>query len=191
MKNPDNEEQTQKLSNIYLDLLIAINENPKREGLQKTPMRAAKALQFLTQGYHSSHHEIVKGALFSSNNDEMVLVKDIELFSLCEHHLLPIIGKCHVAYIPQGKIIGLSKIPRIVDVFARRLQIQENLTTQIAEAILETTGALGVAVVIEAEHFCMIARGVEKKNATVKTSAMLGSFRSSTKTRQEFLSLLR
>ena len=191
MKNLEIDEQTQKLSDIYFDLITTLAEDPKREGLLNTPVRAAKALQFLTQGYHLSHHEVVKDALFTSSNKEMVLVKDIELFSLCEHHLLPIIGKCHVAYIPRGKIIGLSKIPRIVDIYARRLQIQENLTTQIADAILEITGALGVGVVVEAKHLCMIARGVEKKNVTVKTSAMLGSFHSSTEIQQEFLNLLK
>lgn len=192
MKKPIvfDEEQTQKLTDTYRDLIVAIEEDPTREGLQKTPMRAAKALQFLTQGYNTDLDSIVRGALFTSNNSEMVLVQDIELFSLCEHHLLPIIGKCHVAYIPNGKIIGLSKIPRIVDMFARRLQVQENLTTQIAECVMKVTGALGVGVVVEAEHLCMIARGVEKKNVTVKTSSMLGVFRKSAVTRNEFLSLL-
>lgn len=193
MKKPVvfDEEQTRKLTDTYRDLIIAIEEDPTREGLQKTPMRAAKALQFLTQGYNVDLDSIVRGALFTSDNSEMVLVQDIELFSLCEHHLLPIIGKCHVAYIPNGKIIGLSKIPRIVDMFARRLQVQENLTTQIAECVMKTTGALGVGVVVEAEHLCMIARGVEKKNVTVKTSSMLGVFRKSAVTRNEFLSLLK
>ena len=190
-KKNEVDKQTQKLSDIYLDLIATIKENPKREGLRKTPYRAAKALQFLTQGYALDPHDIVKDALFTSNNSEMVVLKDIELFSLCEHHLLPIIGKCHVGYLPRGKIIGLSKIPRIVDLFARRLQVQENLTIQIAECILEVTGGYGVGVVVEAEHLCMIARGVEKKNVIVKTSSMLGSFRSSAKTRSEFLSLLK
>ena len=192
MKNQlsfDNE-PTQKLTTIYHDLIIAIEEDPTREGLQKTPHRAAQAFQFLTQGYQADLDSIIRGALFTSDNSEMILVQDIELFSLCEHHLLPIIGKCHVAYIPNGKIIGLSKIPRIVDMFARRLQVQENLTTQIAECVLQVTGALGVGVVVEAEHLCMIARGVEKKNVSVKTSAMLGIFRNSARTRNEFLSLL-
>jgi GTP cyclohydrolase I len=184
------EEQTRKLTDTYRDLIVAIEEDPTREGLQKTPERAAKALQFLTQGYNADLDSIVRGALFTSDNSEMVLVQDIELFSLCEHHLLPIIGKCHVAYIPNGKIIGLSKIPRIVDMFARRLQVQENLTRQIAECVMKVTGALGVGVVVEAEHLCMIARGVEKKNVTVKTSSMLGVFRKSAVTRNEFLSLL-
>lgn len=190
MKNPDLDGQVQKLSDLYHDLILAIKENPKREGLKKTPVRAAKALQFLTQGYGLNVNDIVRDAMFSSDNSEMVLLKDIELFSLCEHHLLPIIGKCHVGYLPRGKIIGLSKIPRIVDMFARRLQVQENLTMQIAECVMQVTGAYGVGIVVEAEHLCMIARGVEKKNVVVKTSSMLGSFRTSAKTRNEFLSLL-
>lgn len=181
---------TQKLDCIYHDLLVAIGEDPEREGLQKTPHRAAQALQFLTQGYKTNLDSIVRGALFASDNSEMVLVQDIELFSTCEHHILPIIGKCHVAYIPNGKIIGLSKIPRIVDMFARRLQVQENLTTQIAECIMKITGALGTCVVIEAKHLCMMARGIEKQNAIVKTSSMLGAFRDSPIIRNEFLSLL-
>ena len=184
------DELTQKLTDTYRDLIVAIEEDPTREGLQKTPHRAAKALQFLTQGYKTNLDSIIRGALFTSDNSEMVLVQNIELFSLCEHHLLPIIGKCHVAYIPNGKIIGLSKIPRIVDMFARRLQVQENLTTQIAECVMKVTNALGVGVVVDAEHLCMIARGVEKKKVAVKTSSMLGVFRNSAVTRNEFLSLL-
>jgi GTP cyclohydrolase IA len=187
----DVDKQTTRLANIYLDLISTVKENPKREGLRRTPYRAAKALQFLTQGYNLNSDDIVRGALFTSDNSEMVVLKDIELFSLCEHHLLPIIGKCHVGYLPRGKIIGLSKIPRIVDMFARRLQVQENLTMQIAECVLKVTGGFGVGIVIEAEHLCMIARGVEKRNVVVKTSSMLGSFRSSAKTRNEFLSLLK
>lgn len=191
-KKPDfDNELTQKLTGIYRELIVAIKEDPKREGLEKTPHRAAKALQFLTQGYNLDPNDVVRGALFTSDISEMVVLKNIELFSLCEHHLLPIIGKCHVGYLPKGKIIGLSKIPRIVDLFARRLQVQENLTIQIAECVLEMTGAFGVGVVIEAEHLCMIARGVEKKNVVVTTSSMLGLFRSSGKTRNEFLSLLK
>lgn len=184
-------QQTEKLAALYYELIATIKEDPTREGLEKTPHRAAKAFQFLTQGYEVKLDEVVSGALFSSDNSEMVLLKDIELFSLCEHHLLPIIGKCHVAYLPAGKIIGLSKIPRIVDMFARRLQMQENLTVEIAESIMQVTGSLGVGVVIEAEHLCMIARGVEKKNVVVKTSSMLGAFRNSAKSRHEFLNLLR
>lgn len=191
MKQSDfDDEQTQNLAEIYHNLILTIKEDPTREGLQKTPNRAAKALQFLTQGYNANLDSIIRGALFTTDNTEMVLVQDIEIFSLCEHHLLPIIGKCHIAYIPNGKIIGLSKIPRIVDMFARRLQVQENLTTQIAECVMKLTNALGTAVVIEAKHLCMIARGVEKKSVVVKTSSMLGVFRESAVTRNEFLSLL-
>jgi GTP cyclohydrolase IA len=192
MKNKPSpyDEQTQKLANSFNDLIVGIKEDPNREGLQKTPERAARAFQFLTQGYNTNATDIVKDAIFTSDISEMVILQDIELFSLCEHHLLPIIGKCHVAYIPNGKIIGLSKIPRIVDMFARRLQVQENLTVQVADCIMEVTGALGVGVVVEAEHLCMIARGVEKKHVKVKTSSMLGAFRNSAVSRNEFLSLL-
>lgn len=171
-------------------IITSIGEDLTREGLQKTPERAAKAFEFLTQGYSKNIEEIVNGAIFPSENDEMVIVQDIELYSLCEHHLLPFFGKCHVAYIPQGKVIGLSKVARIVDVFARRLQIQETLTNQIATAIKEQTNALGVAVVIEAKHLCMMMRGVEKQNSLMKTSAMLGVFRTDASTRAEFLSLI-
>src|SRR6185437_6817036 len=148
-------------------------------------------MEFMTHGYHASVEEIVNGALFESDNDEMVIVKDIELYSLCEHHLLPFIGKCHVAYLPGGKIIGLSKIARLVDMFARRLQVQEKLTKQIAETVLQVTGAKGVGVVIEAKHLCMMMRGVEKQNSVMTTSVMLGGFRSDTRTRSEFLSLIK
>lgn len=191
MVDLEEDKQTEKLTDIYRDLIANIKDDSTRAGLKDTPKRAAKALQFLTHGYDLILEEIVKDAIFPSNNSEMVIVKDIEIFSLCEHHLLPIIGRCHVAYLPNGKIIGLSKIPRIVDMFARRLQVQENLTMQIAESIMKVTDSSGVAVVIEAEHLCMSARGVEKKNIIVKTSSMLGSFRNSAKTRNEFLSLLR
>ncbi|MDU5678729.1 MAG: GTP cyclohydrolase I FolE, partial [Pseudomonas aeruginosa] len=155
-----------------------------------TPKRAAKAMQYLCHGYGQTLEEIVNGALFASDNDEMVIVRDIELYSLCEHHLLPFIGKAHVAYIPTGKVLGLSKVARIVDMFARRLQIQENLTRQIAEAVRQVTSAAGVAVVIEAQHMCMMMRGVEKQNSQMFTSVMLGAFRDSNTTRQEFLQLI-
>ena len=158
--------------------------------MQDTPKRAAKAFEFLTRGYGQSVDEVVNEALFPSDSSEMVLVQDVELYSLCEHHLLPFIGKCHVAYIPTGQVIGLSKVARLVDVFARRLQIQEALTTQIAETIMAVTEAEGVGVIIEAQHMCMMMRGVEKQNSVMKTSAMLGSFRTEQKTRDEFLSLL-
>jgi len=172
-------------------IIEAIGEDAARPGLVDTPARAARAFEFLTRGYRQSVDEVVNGALFPSDASEMVLVQDIELYSLCEHHLLPFIGKCHVAYLPTGQVLGLSKIARIVDLFARRLQIQESLTTQIAETVLAATGAAGVGVIIEARHMCMMMRGVEKQNSLMKTSSMLGSFRSDQKTRDEFLSLLK
>ncbi|GID08380.1 GTP cyclohydrolase I FolE [Pseudomonas sp. 008] len=178
------------LSQSYRKILIGLGENPDREGLQDTPLRAAKAMQYLCHGYEQSVEEIVNGALFASDNDEMIIVDNIELYSLCEHHMLPFIGKAHVAYIPTGKVLGLSKIARLVDMFARRLQIQENLTRQIAEAVQQVTDAAGVAVVIEAQHMCMMMRGVEKQNSTMNTSVMLGAFRESSNTRQEFLQLI-
>ncbi|NUU36189.1 GTP cyclohydrolase I FolE [Pseudomonas sp. C2B4] len=178
------------LSESYRQILLGLGENPDREGLRDTPLRAAKAMQYLCHGYEQSVEEIVNGALFASDNDEMVIVDNIELYSLCEHHMLPFIGKAHVAYIPTGKVLGLSKIARLVDMFARRLQIQENLTRQIAEAVQHVTGAAGVAVVIEAQHMCMMMRGVEKQNSTMNTSVMLGAFRESSNTRQEFLQLI-
>lgn len=178
------------LSQSYREILIGLGENPDREGLQDTPVRAAKAMQYLCHGYEQSVEEIVNGALFASDNDEMIIVDNIELYSLCEHHMLPFIGKAHVAYIPTGKVLGLSKIARLVDMFARRLQIQENLTRQIAEAVQQVTDAAGVAVVIEAQHMCMMMRGVEKQNSTMNTSVMLGAFRESSNTRQEFLQLI-
>lgn len=175
----------------YAHIIEAIGENLERPGLKDTPLRAAKAMQYLTRGYQQTVEEIVNDALFPSDCSEMVLVKDIELYSLCEHHLLPFIGKAHVAYIPDGKVLGLSKVARIVDMFARRLQIQEQLTVEIAETIQRVTGAAGVGVIIEAKHMCMMMRGVEKQNSVMKTSAMLGSFRSQQATRTEFLSLIR
>ncbi|MCU7798639.1 MAG: GTP cyclohydrolase I FolE [gamma proteobacterium symbiont of Lucinoma myriamae] len=175
----------------FANIISAVGENLDRDGLRDTPERAAKAFQFLTRGYHQNIDEVVNNAIFDSDNDEMVLVKDIEVYSLCEHHLLPFIGKCHVAYLPQGKVIGLSKIARIVDMYARRLQIQENMTKQIAETIMEVTGARGVGVVLEAKHLCMMMRGVEKQNSMMTTSMMLGAFREGDSTRSEFLSLIR
>ncbi len=171
-------------------ILEHVGEDTSRPGLLDTPKRAATAFSFLTRGYKQDLATVVNDALFPSNSSEMVLVQDIEMYSLCEHHILPFIGRCHVAYIPQGKVLGLSKVARIVDMFARRLQIQEQLTVQIAESILDVTGALGVGVIIEAEHMCMMMRGVEKQNSSTKTSAMLGSFRSDARTRDEFLALL-
>ncbi len=175
----------------FASIISSIGEDLNRPGLLDTPDRAAKAFQFLTRGYNQTLDEVVNDALFPSDSEEMIMVKDIELYSLCEHHLLPFIGKAHVAYIPTGKVLGLSKIARIVDMFARRLQIQEQLTVQIAESVQEITGASGVGVIIEAKHMCMMMRGVEKQNSSMKTSAMLGSFRTNQATRNEFLSLLR
>lgn len=172
-------------------LIRALGENPAREGLRDTPKRTAKALKFLTQGYSQKLEDIVGKAIFTTKNDEMVIVRDIELYSLCEHHMLPFIGRVHVAYLPDRKVIGLSKIPRIVDMYARRLQIQENLTRQIADSVLKMTGAKGVGVVIEAKHLCMMMRGVEKQNSSMTTSAMLGRFREDQRTRTEFLTLIR
>ncbi|MDA0577947.1 MAG: GTP cyclohydrolase I FolE [Verrucomicrobia bacterium] len=178
------------MDDLFGEIIKRIGEDPAREGLANTPERAAKAFEYLTRGYKQNVTEVINGALFETDSDEMVIVKDIELYSLCEHHLLPFFGKCHVGYIPNGKIIGLSKIARIVDVFARRLQVQENLTQQIARSLMDQIGAHGVGVVIEARHLCMMMRGVEKQNSVMKTSAMLGTFRSSINTRSEFLTLI-
>lgn len=177
------------MQQAFKKIIESIGENPEREGLRDTPKRAAVAMEYMTHGYQQSVEQIVNGALFQSDNDEMVLVKNIELYSLCEHHLLPFIGKCHVAYLPNGKIIGLSKVARIVDMFARRLQVQENLTKEIASTISEVTGAHGVGVIIEAQHLCMMMRGVQKQNSIMTTSVMLGIFRDDSRTRAEFLSL--
>jgi GTP cyclohydrolase I len=174
----------------YRAILEMIGEDPLRGGLLDTPARAAKAMSFLTRGYDETLEQVVNSALFDSETSEMILVQDIELYSMCEHHMLPFIGKCHVAYVPTGKVLGLSKVARIVDMYARRLQIQENLTKQIAEAIQEVTEASGVGVIIEAQHMCMMMRGVEKQNSKMKTSVMLGSFRDNQSTRMEFLSLI-
>ena len=177
------------LADRYREIITGIGENVEREGLRDTPARAAKAMQFLTQGYATDLDNVVNGAVFESSTDEMVVVQDIELYSLCEHHLLPFIGKCHIAYLPNGRVLGLSKFARIVDMFSRRLQIQENLTREIADAVQQVTGSRGVAVVIEAKHMCMMMRGVEKQNSVMSTSVMLGTFRESHATRQEFLTL--
>ena len=172
-------------------MIAEIGDDPDREGIQKTPARVAKSLRFLTSGYHQDIDKVLNGALYSVAYDEMVIVKDIEIFSMCEHHLLPFFGRCHVAYVPNGKVIGLSKIPRVVDVFARRLQVQERLTVQIAETLMEKIKPQGVGVIIEARHLCMIMRGVEKQNSIAVTSHMLGVFRDCEGTRSEFLRLLK
>lgn len=171
--------------------LAALGEDPEREGLQKTPERVEKALRFLTQGYHQNADELLNKALFTVDYDQMVIIRDIDVFSMCEHHMLPFFGKAHVAYLPNGKVVGLSKIPRLVDMFARRLQVQERLTVEIAEAIERHIKPRGVGVVIEAMHFCMIMRGVEKQNSVAVTSCMRGAFRDQLETREEFLALIR
>ena len=171
-------------------ILIAVGEDPKRDGLLKTPERVEKSMKFLTSGYQVNIDELINGALYEESYNEMVIVKDIDVYSLCEHHLLPFFGKCHVAYLPSGKIIGLSKVPRLVDAFSRRLQVQERLTTQIAQCIDEALKPAGVAVVIEALHLCMSMRGVEKQSSFTTTSSMVGSFKDDARTRSEFLSLL-
>jgi len=185
------EKDLDEITGAYRQLLHSIGENVDREGLRRTPDRAARALEFLTQGYRQDLDEIINDAVFKSTASEIILVKDIELYSLCEHHLLPFIGRAHVAYLPNGKVIGLSKVARIVDAFARRLQIQENLTTQIAESLMNCLQPSGVAVVVEAKHLCMMMRGVEKQNSVMKTSCLLGTFKDDARTRSEFLSLLK
>jgi len=179
------------MEQLYTDLLKELGEDVTREGLVDTPVRAANAMRYLTKGYKESLDDIINGALFDSEMSEMVLVKEIEMYSMCEHHLLPFLGKCHVGYLPNGKVIGLSKIARIVDFFARRLQIQERMTGEIAHCIESITGARGVGVVIEAKHLCMMMRGVEKQNSVMTTSVMLGEMRNSSSTRLEFLHLIR
>ena len=179
------------LEPVVRDLLAGIGEDPAREGLRGTPRRVAESLRYLTGGYGVDLKELVNGAVFEGPADEMVVVKDIELYSLCEHHMLPFFGKCHVGYLPRGKIVGLSKIPRIVDAFAHRLQVQERLTTQIAEAIMTAVRPLGAGVVIEANHLCMMMRGVQKQNSSTVTSCMLGGFKNDNRTRSEFLSFIR
>ncbi len=178
-------------ADLVRELLLRLGEDPGREGLERTPERVVAALQHLTKGYQEDPLQILNNALFTVDYDEMVIVKDIEMFSLCEHHMLPFFGKVHVAYIPNGKVIGLSKIPRLVDVFARRLQVQERLTTQIAETIQRVIQPQGVGVVVEARHLCMMMRGVEKQHSAAVTSSMLGCFRAEQQTREEFLSLIR
>lgn len=191
MTKPVDDAALNTMEHAYRDIILAIGEDLSRPGLVDTPLRAAKAMQFLTRGYDQDVDKVINNALFPSSSEEMVIVKNIELYSMCEHHMLPFIGKCHVAYLPRGKVIGLSKIARIVDMYARRLQIQENLTKEIAEVIIQKTNASGAAVIIEAQHMCMMMRGVEKQNSVMTTSCMLGAFRNSQNTRNEFLSLIR
>src|SRR5512138_1594361 len=179
------------MEDLIRQLLAELGEDPAREGLARTPHRVAKSLAFLTSGYSADIDEVLNDALFTVDYNEMVIVKDIDFYSLCEHHILPFFGKCHVAYIPRHKVIGLSKIPRLVDIYARRLQIQERMTSQIADTIREKIDPLGVAVVVEATHLCMAMRGVEKQNSFAVTSSMLGTFRSDARTRSEFLELIR
>ena len=179
------------MQEIVRQMLVAIGEDPEREGLLKTPERVEKSMKFLTRGYAQNIHDVVNGALFEAESDDMIIVRDIEFFSMCEHHMLPFLGKCHVGYIPQKKILGLSKVARIVDMYARRLQIQERMTKEIATALMEILDAEGVGVVIEAQHLCMQMRGVEKQNSVTTTSSMQGSFRSSLATRNEFTRLIR
>lgn len=179
------------MKKIYQQLLEMIGEDTQREGLKNTPERAAEAFRFLTKGYTVDIEEIINGAIFQEESNHMIIVKDIEIYSLCEHHILPFFGKCHIGYIPTGKVFGVSKLARIVDVFARRLQLQERLTNQIASVIEEKIGPVGVGVVIEAQHLCMMMRGVEKQNSKMITSAMLGLFRKNEATRLEFLQLIR
>ena len=187
MKEPN---QT-RIARLVRELLVELGEDPEREGLKKTPMRVAKSLVFLTRGYRQDLRKVVNGAKFASGTNHMVILKDIELYSMCEHHMLPFYGKCAIGYISKGRVLGVSKLARIVDMYARRLQIQERMTEEIANAIMKEAGAEGVGVVIKAKHLCMMMRGVEKQNSEMTTSAVLGTFRSDEKVRGEFLSLIR
>ncbi|MEE9446987.1 MAG: GTP cyclohydrolase I FolE [Arenicellales bacterium] len=182
--------KSERIAEHYSAIMTELGEDVKREGIVKTPLRAAKAMQFLTEGYDQNLEDVINNAIFETDNDQMVILKDIEFYSMCEHHLLPFIGKCHIAYLPKGKVIGLSKLARITNMFARRMQIQENLTQQIALAVESAIDARGVGVVIEAKHMCMMMRGVQKQGATMQTSMMLGTFRKDSKTRSEFLRLI-
>ncbi len=179
------------MENAIKTILTQIGEDPSREGLLNTPKRVEKSLKYLTRGYHQNVQDVINGAIFTAESDDMVIVKNIEFYSMCEHHMLPFFGQCHIGYIPKGKILGVSKLARLVDMFARRLQIQERLTNQVAQSILEAVGCEGVGVVMEAQHMCMLMRGVEKQNSIMTTSAMLGSFRKDASTRSEFLNLIK
>jgi GTP cyclohydrolase I len=190
-RRSQSKQPTDSIAPLVRTMLRELGEDPAREGLRRTPARVADAMRFLTQGYGQDLEALVNGAVFEEQVDELVVVKDIELYSLCEHHMVPFFGKCHVGYLPRGKIIGLSKIPRLVDVFARRLQVQERLTNQIASALFTLLAPRGVGVVIEAQHLCMMMRGVEKQNSRAVTSSLLGTFRSDARTRSEFLDFVR
>jgi len=179
-----------KVENLVRELLLEIGEDPQREGLVKTPQRVAAALQFLTSGYRTDAARLVNGAIFTQRTNSMVIVKNIEVYSLCEHHMLPFYGRCHIGYIPNGRVFGVSKLARVVDMYARRLQLQERLTEQISQEVMESVGAVGVGVMIEARHLCMMMRGVEKQNSVMVTSSVLGAFRESVATREEFLTLI-
>ena len=179
-----------KIERLTRELLVAIGEDPDREGLQKTPHRVAKALEFLTSGYRADLRKVINDAVFTQSTNSMVIVKNIEVYSMCEHHMLPFYGRCHIGYVPTGKVFGVSKLARLVDMFARRLQLQERLTEQVSQAIMETIGATGVGVMIEARHLCMMMRGVEKQNSVMVTSSVLGTFRESISTREEFMALI-
>ena len=179
------------MKNAIKTILTQIGEDPSREGLRNTPDRVEKSLKYLTRGYHQNVQDVINGAIFTAESDDMVIVKNIEFYSMCEHHMLPFFGQCHIGYIPKGKILGVSKLARLVDMFARRLQIQERLTNQVAQSVLEAVGCEGVGVVMEAQHMCMLMRGVEKQNSIMTASAMLGSFRKDASTRSEFLNLIK
>jgi len=180
----------EKVGRLVRELLVEIGEDPAREGLLDTPQRVAKAFEFLTSGYHTDAKQLINGACFTQATSSMVIVKDIEVYSLCEHHMLPFFGRCHIGYIPSGTVFGVSKLARLVDMYARRLQLQERLTEQISKVVMESVGAIGVGVMIEARHLCMMMRGVEKQNSTMVTSSVLGVFRDSPATREEFFSLI-